>query len=203
MLRSKLVRITAVIALVVLAGACSSKGSSAAPNGETPAGETSTAAPPVLGGASADEYAAAVCTALASWSTSLQAQAQDFANIATDPSSAVDGINAFVDETDQLIDTLNALGAPDVEGGEEAHTLLVSALTTLRDSYAGLADAFANIDPTDPQAVTQALSEFEAAFSNDDLSAQFDALQDTEIAQAFQSQTACTKAGFGTGSASG
>jgi hypothetical protein len=197
MLRNKLVRMTAVIALVALAGACSSKGSSAAPGGgETPAGETSTSTPPVLGGSSASEYAAAVCTALADWADGLQAQSQGFADLGTDPSGAVDSIDAFVDQTDQLIDTISAIDAPDVEGGQQAKELLLATLTAARDSFAGLSEAFANIDPTDPQAIAEALSEYQAAFSDSDLSAQLDALQDTEIARAFESEPACTEAGF-------
>lgn len=199
MLRNKLVRTTSVILLLVLAVGCSSKdGSSAAPSGAgSSTGETSTEAPPVIGGSSAGEYAAAVCTALADWADGLQEQSQGFADLGTDPSAALDSIDAFVDQTDQLIDTISAIDAPDVEGGAQAKELLLATLTAARDSFAGLSEAFANIDPNDPQAIAEALSKYQAAFSDPDLSAQLDALQDTEIAQAFESEPACTKAGFG------
>lgn len=204
MINRTLVRLAASFLLAVLVVGCSGdSGSSTTPTSGGSTGETSTGSePPVLGGSSAQEYAVAVCTAFGDWADTLQAQSQDFADVGTDPTAAmqamVDNLDSIIAEMDQLIDTIDALGAPDAEGGEAAHAAIVDALTTLRDFYQGLSDRFADLDPSDPAAFAEALGELQTGFQgSDDVSSGLDALQNTEIAQAFQGEPACVSAGLG------
>jgi len=109
-------------------------------------------------------YVDGMCAAMTVWVDALQGGNEDLqgalAGIGS-PGEAVDLLEAYLRETVEATDTLiadvEALGAPDVEGGEEAAGAVIEAFEGVRTALAGAADEVAGLDTSDPQALTDAL----------------------------------------------
>jgi hypothetical protein len=198
MLRTRLIRMTAVIAFALLTAACGGDGSSTPSSGDTTGGETSGGSEPV-GSSSAEEYATGACTAINDWITSITTRASGLAVEQTDPAAGQGFMLEFLDgvitDTDAMITEVEALGVPDVEDGEAASTALLGALSQVRDLYQGLRDSVADLDTSDPTAFATALSELTTGLDSGsgDVGSALDEFQNGDLAAAFQATPACAE----------
>ncbi|HEV8563756.1 MAG TPA: hypothetical protein VGR41_02460 [Actinomycetota bacterium] len=193
MLRTRFIRMAAVLAIVVLASACGGDESSTPSSVGT---ETSGGTEPV-GSSSAEEYATGVCTAINDWITSLTASASDLSQLPTDAAAGQAVMLSFLDgvitETDALLSKVEALGVPDTADGEAASAALLTALTQVRDLYQGLRDSVADLDTADPAAFATALTELSTGLDagSGDVGSALDEFQNGELAATFQATPAC------------
>jgi hypothetical protein len=194
MLRATLIRMTAVLAIVALAGACGGDGSSS--SSETTGGESSGGTEPA-GSSSAEAYATGACTAINDWLTGIQARATDLTPDPTDASAGQDAMLEFLDgtiaDTDAMISDIEDLGVPDVEDGEAASATLLEALGQVRDVYQNLRDSVADLDTSDPTAFASALGELSTGLdsSSSDVGSALEEFQNGDLAAAFRAAPAC------------
>jgi hypothetical protein len=194
MLRTRFVRLTALLLLVALVGACGGSDSSTTPtSGETTDGETSEP----VGSSSAEEYATGACTAINDWITAITARASGLSDVPEDASAGqdvmLDFLDGVIDDTDSLISTIEGLGVPDVADGEAASAALLGALGQVRDLYQGLRDSVAELDTSDPTAFASALTELSSGLSSgsSDVGSAMDQFQNGDLAATFQATPAC------------
>ena len=119
----------------------------------------------------ADEWASGFCSAVTSWTDELETITTEF----SDPSNlSEDGLRSAADDvrsaTQDLVDELRGLGAPDTEGGEEIRTALDSLSTTLDTEAAEIEETVEGIAglteiPSAITTVTASLSAMGTAFS--------------------------------------
>lgn len=195
MLRTRFIRMTAVLAIVALASACGGDGSSTPSSDGT---ETSGGIEPA-GSSSAEEYATGVCTAINDWIASLTTQASSLSDVPTDPVAGQDVMLTFLDaviaDTDALVSKIEALGAPDVADGEAANAALLTTLEQVRDLYQTLRDGVAGLDTSDPTAFATALTGLSTALStgSSDIGSALDEFQTGDLATVFQGTPACAE----------
>lgn len=89
-----------------------------------------------------DEWAAGFCTAITSWTDSIQSATDQF----TDPSSlSTDGLASAANDvgsaTNTLVDDLKGLGAPDTESGQAVKDSVDELSSTLESEVATIDDA--------------------------------------------------------------
>jgi hypothetical protein len=197
-MRTTLIRLIALLAIVALAGACSSDSGSSVASGD---GETSseTTPPEPVGGSSAEEYATGTCTAINDWITSIQDRATGLSDVPPDATAGQDVMLDFLDgvisDTDALIGEVEALGVPDVPEGEAASEALLGVLGQVRDLYQGIRDSVADLDTSDPTAFASALGELSTGLDSGstDIGSALEEFQDGELAGAFQADPACAQ----------
>lgn len=162
------------------------------------------------GGQDAAGFVDAFCTEFGEWgqsvtSTFLALEDIDPADYA-DPQELLDEFAAALasgeEDTQALVDALNDLEAPDVDGGEE----VLDAVTTFAEDIAGLlADAQAEVEAIDADSPTlvEDLEEVNANLqaSFEEASSELDAASDDigeieELEEAFSDSDACQEAGF-------
>ncbi|HEX9991881.1 MAG TPA: hypothetical protein VGB14_03035 [Acidimicrobiales bacterium] len=155
-------------------------------------------------GASLDEYANGVCTAMSTWQSDLQGLAGDLqANPPTDPSTGKDVLIDFVADmasvTDQMVQSVTDAGPPAVDAGDEIHGTLVNGLNALSALFDQLQTDIAAVPEDDPTAFTQALTEVTTQFqaSAEKTSEAFSQVdeqypeQSQQLQAAFQAEPAC------------
>ena len=86
-------------------------------------------------------WAASFCTAITDWTDSLQEVASQF----TDTSNlSQDGLESAADDvrtsTEQLVDEIRGLGAPETDSGEDVQSSLDQLSTTLEDEVATISE---------------------------------------------------------------
>lgn len=128
------------------------------------------------GGSDSDEdptaaWAAGFCSAITNWTDELQTITSEF----SDPSNlSQDGLESAAEDvrsaTDQLVDDLEDLGAPDTESGEEVRSSLDSLSSTLEAESGEIGDTVDGVSsiadiPGAVSTITASLSAMGTAFS--------------------------------------
>jgi len=177
----RLTVVAAVLALAVAAAGC---------GGGDDTTTTAEATP-------ASEWADGFCTSVTTWESALK----DIANQFTDLSSfSQDALQNAADDartaTDQFIEDVKALGAPDTQSGEEVKSSIDSFATTLQtelDSIQTTVDETTGIAelPTAVKDVTASITTMSEALSST-LSTIEGADVGTELKDALDSSPACT-----------
>ncbi len=143
---------TAVAALAVAAAGCG--------------GDESSSASPV------DEWADGFCTAITTWTDSLQGVTEQFTSPSSLTSEALtDAANEVKSSTDTLRDDLRALGSPDTESGEEIKASIDELSNTVDSEVAKIESAAEGVSgltdlPSAISAITTSLSAMSTAFSS-------------------------------------
>ena len=118
------------------------------------------------------EWADGFCTAITSWTDSLQQIGEELA----DPSSLnQEGLDEAANDvrtsTQQLVDDLKSLGAPDTESGQEVENSIDELATTLDDELTKIEDTVEGVSgltgvPAAIASISTALSSMGTAFSS-------------------------------------
>lgn len=193
-----IVRTAALLAAVMVFTACSS-GNSGGTGATSPASGQSKAV--AAGGGSAEEYVDGLCTALGDWLAAIQEQSQ---NIPTSFTSAKEGktelvkfLDALIASTDQATASLEAMGAPDVDGGAETHQALIEAFNGVADLFTQARDQINGLSTKDAAAFgaqVQAIgTSMQSATSAID--AAMSGINSQELDAAYAQSTACTNLG--------
>ena len=195
MIRARSVRVAAVLAFVVLAGACSKSSSSTTAG---PASGDATSSSPAASAPSAAAYVKDACTAMTDWLTAIQTRAGDLSSIsggdvAAAKTAMLDFLDGVLTDTDTMVSTVEGLGAPDVTDGASAHEALVGVLKQARDLFGGFRDDVADLPTDDPQAFATALTQLGTNLdaSSSDIGNAFSDFQNEELDSAFSAEPAC------------
>lgn len=154
-------RVRGVVVVALLATACNGASEEQGPTAPVttpePGGAVAVVAP--------DSFVDGLCTAMGDWVDVLQGgndQLQQELGGITSADQAIDLLVAYLDDTveatDELIAEVEALGAPDVEGGEEARQAFLDTFEGVREALADAADEVRGLDTSDPEALAQALT---------------------------------------------
>ncbi len=117
-------------------------------------------------------WASDFCSAITTWTDELETVTSQFSDTSN---LSQDGLQSAGDDvrtsTEDLVDDLRALGAPETEGGEEIRSALDSLSTTLETEAASIEETVAGISgltgiPSAITAVTSSLSAMGTAFSS-------------------------------------
>jgi uncharacterized phage infection (PIP) family protein YhgE len=144
----------------------------------------------------AGEWADGFCGAISTWTSELSDIRDGFTDLS---SLSQDGLETAAEDlktaTDQLIEDIQALGAPDTESGQEIETAvddLGSTLETELDSIESTLDETSGITelPGAVQDLAASLSAMSSAFSST-LSSIGDVDVQGELEDAFESSSAC------------
>jgi uncharacterized phage infection (PIP) family protein YhgE len=121
---------------------------------------------------SADDWAAGFCSAVTDWTDELKNITSEFSS----PSNlSQDGLQNAAEDvrgaTDNLVDDLRGLGAPDTESGQEVKTSLDSLSNTLEAESGKISDIVDGVSgvtgiPGALSSITTSLSAMGTAFSN-------------------------------------
>ena len=116
-------------------------------------------------------WASDFCTAITTWTDELQTVTSQFSDTSN---LSEDGLQSAADDvkgaTEDLVDELRGLGAPETEGGEEIRSALDSLSTTLETESASIEETVEGISgltgiPSAITAVTTSLSAMGSAFA--------------------------------------
>lgn len=180
-MRKKLLVAVGVALLAIAAAGCGGNGNST---------ETTTEATP------ASEWADGFCTAVSTWQSTLEDISGRFTSLS---SLSKENLQAAADDaksaTDQLIEDIRALGAPDTQSGDEIKASvddLTSTLETELDSIQSTLDETSGITelPGALKDVSSSISAMTTAFS-DTYSTIQDAGAEDELRNALESSSAC------------
>ena len=155
-----LVAIGMATAVLTACSSSSSSSSSTAAGASTSSTPSSTAA-----AADAATYMNSLCTTVSTWqqaikdeNTSLQSAVQSAAS----PQDAKDALETFltavVGDTQTMVDEVQALGAPAVDGGDTASAAVVTALTNIQTLFQDALDQVKSLDTSNPAAMAGALT---------------------------------------------
>ena len=117
-------------------------------------------------------WASGFCSAVTTWTDELQTVTSEFSDTSN---LSQDGLQSAADDvrsaTEQLVDDLRGLGAPETESGEEVRTALDSLSTTLESESANIEETVDGISgltgiPSAITAVTTSLSAMGTAFAS-------------------------------------
>jgi len=144
------------------------------------------------------EWADGFCTAITSWTDSLQQIGDEFADPSSLNQEGLDqAANDIREATQTLVDDLEGLGAPDTESGQEVKDAIDELSTTLEGDLTEIEDTVEGVSGlTDlPGAVTSistALSSLATAFSST-----FQTIEDAdvqgELEDAFNEADSCSE----------
>lgn len=147
-----------------------------------------------------DEYAGAVCSALAAWVTDIQDRASTITE-GINPGDAEAGkerlaefIGDTVAGTDELIASVEDAGIPDTEGGEEAAEQIQSGLEQVRTILEEAQQKIADL-PTDPQAFGKGAQEIATSLqeATGEAAGSIDAANSEELTTAFGENEDCSQ----------
>jgi hypothetical protein len=149
------------------------------------------------------EWVTTVCGALDDWQTSLQTQAQSLPQAvlqADSPSDAKERIVGFldevVDETQAMIDKVDAAGRPAVDSGQRVATAVHTRLEKVKQAFVQARSSVEKVPTDNPLAFQQQLTEIGQNLSaqgqalgdvlgSADAQPLRDAIEDTERCQSF------------------
>jgi hypothetical protein len=164
----KLLAATGLVVLAILAGCGGGNGD----GGGGDAGD---------GGVPPKQWASDVCGALGAWLTDLQGregQIQSELEGVTDlgeiKTILVDFLDDAVNETEAMIDEVEAAGTPDVDRGEELRRDFVMGIGQARTAFQNAKNTADNLSTDDQQSFTEGAQKIE-----DQLDADSEAIQDT------------------------
>jgi hypothetical protein len=146
----------AVVLTALITAACSSSSSGGDGGGDQAPAQTN-----------ASTYVDGVCTALGDWQSGLDA---DNATMEATLSSGtptlddtktalVDFLTSTVDGTKAMVSDIEALGVPDVDGGDEVASTLSAALGEVVTLFQGALDNVEGLSTDDPAGMTTALTD--------------------------------------------
>ncbi|MDP8957084.1 MAG: hypothetical protein M3N24_09030 [Actinomycetota bacterium] len=155
----------------------------------------------------AQSYASSVCTAFSNWVQNIQERNQTLTASLNPQSTPAEGkeqlqifLNSVIEDTDQLISSVDAAGVPEVEGGQQAASQIKAAATNARASFESALDEVEQL-PTDPagfQAGAQRIGS-EIGTSLSGLGQELrNRAQSEEIRQAFEDSPRCQQLRSGT-----
>jgi predicted small secreted protein len=160
----KLRTVIAIAATAIVLAACSSNASSSSSASSPAASGSMATSASAAGGMSAASYADAVCSDVTTWQKAIKSESTSFqadVSNATSPDAVKTALEGFltsvVDDTQTMVNDIKALGAPAVDGGEEAHTALVNGLTSIQTVFQTALDNVKSTSSSDPQALAKAL----------------------------------------------
>jgi hypothetical protein len=153
------------------------------------------------------DYATGVCSSMSSWLHAVQARVSKVGAAVSPATSPSEGRDIFagyldgvLDDTQRMIDRIQAIGVPDVDGGEQMSKRL---LTTLEGTKATFEIARKQVDslPTNNRdAFRHAVEALSTAISShvSDVAKALADVSSSELDQAFQGSQACRALGAGT-----
>ena len=186
----------AVVLASLLAAACSSDGSGGAEGGD--GGDGGENAPAQTG---AGSYVDGVCTALTDWQSGLETDNQALQSSLTEgtptpdetKTALVDFLSSTVDGTKAMVSDIEALGVPDVEGGDQVATALSSALGGVVTLFESALSDVEGLSTDDPAAMATALTELGTDISQGSagIGTALGDLDTPELEEAAKSSEAC------------
>jgi hypothetical protein len=178
-----------VLAAVAFATASCSSSSN---DGEGDSGETTTT--------DAATYIDGVCTSLSDWKTgldddnlALQTALDGTPTPEESKTALVDFLTTTVDGTKAMVSDIEALGVPDVDGGDEIASTLSTELGKVTTLFEGVLDDVENLSTDDPQAMVTALGELGTTISDGSagIGTALGDLDAPELEEAAQDSEAC------------
>lgn len=187
-------RFRGVIVVALVAVACNGSPGEGEPS-PTPAPEPTAS----TGVVSSDSFVDGLCTAMGDWIGVLQGGNADLQQSLTgaSPEEVLEVLGGYLDSTvaatDELIADVEALGSPDVDGGEEARDAIIEAFQGVRTALADAADEVAGLDAADPQALAEALTQVSSDLTSatGDLVGPLARTPIPELEQAYADSEAC------------
>jgi hypothetical protein len=185
-------RVVALVATAMVLGACTSSSSSPSVEGTTPSSAAAV---------SAATYAETVCGDLTTWKDGITGQASSFQQDikgATSPDevkTALEGfLGAVVDDTTTMVADIEAMGAPDVEAGTDAHATLTGALRDIGALFQTALDDVKALDTSNPQALASALQGIgtDLQTGSQDMQDALDNIDNAELDAAFNDTPSCS-----------
>jgi len=187
----------------LLAACSSSSSSSTAASGTTPASTTSS--PSSVAATDAATYMEALCTDISTWQTSLTEGNQTFQDAVStgqptpeDVKTALETyLSTAVEDTQTLASDIEALGAPDVEGGGDVSTTIVTALNGVATLFQSILDQVQGVDSANPAAMAAALQDLVPQLQQgaQDVADAFGGIDSSELTTAANDIPACTSIG--------
>ncbi len=183
----------AIVAAFVL-GACGGDGGGdEPPAGEDPA-ETVTA----------QEYATDICGALDAWVTASQDRASSLTGV-LNPTDTPENrrdvlagyIDGVIDDTEALLDDVQAAGVPDVDGGEQIAGQIADAFDSVRTELEQTRDDVDALPTDDPAAFTAAATQLGTSIQTSltAVGTSVSGISEPELNQAFATEPACSGVG--------
>ncbi len=155
------------------------------------------------GSADAEAYASRICQAFSTWVNDIQRRNQTLTAALGPQATPAEGkeqlqifLDSVIEDTDKLINSVDAAGVPDVEGGQRAATQVKNAAARAKRSFES---ARAQVDqlPTDNRAAFRAGAQQIGTQIGSSLSALGQELrnraQSQEIRQAFEDSPTCAR----------
>jgi hypothetical protein len=162
----------------------------------------------VEGGVEAEVWVRSVCTTLTEWNGELQSRTGDLqTEIQGLPRGDFEGlqdvmltyVDAVIEDTEQAVTSLEDVGVPDVEDGEEASELIVGGIREARTIFVDAREDIAALNPGRPQQFATALQEIGAQVQEggERVLAGFEAADERglggeELDEAFNEEPACS-----------
>jgi hypothetical protein len=162
--------------------------------------------PPAGGGgggtSTPQQYAQRMCGAASTWMTALEdrnTQLQgDLGGAQTGDLEAIKELTvAFLDgavqETETLIDDVSAIPPPQVDDGGQIHDGVLNAFTQARDLFIDARDQVSELDTSDPQAFSEALTTLGTTLTSagTEIAGSVQGLENDELDAAFEDTPAC------------
>jgi hypothetical protein len=149
-----------------------------------------------------EQYAQRMCGAASVWMTALEERntqlQEDLGGAQTGDLDAIKELTvAFLDgavqDTETLIDDVSAIPPPDVDDGTRIHEGVVTAFTQARDLFVDARDQVSELDTSDPQAFSEALTSLGGTLTSagTEIASSVQGLQNDELDAAFDETRAC------------
>jgi hypothetical protein len=108
-----------------------------------------------------------LCTSIGEWQQGIEQGNQEFQQSITSgqpsPESIKEGLQTYlqsaVDSTEALVADIEALGAPDIDGGEQIATAMSDAMNQVATIFQTLLDGVSGLDTSDPGSMAQAMQD--------------------------------------------
>ncbi len=129
-----------------------------------------------------DEWADGFCTAITTWTDSIQSTTEQFTDLSAFSQDGLEGAaNDVKGATEALADDLKSLGAPDTESGQAVKDSIDELTTTLETEVATIEDTAQGVSgltgiPAAVTSITASLAAMGTAFSST-----FQALEDADV----------------------
>ncbi len=146
-----------------------------------------------------------LCTSVTEWQQGLEAGSQEFqASVSSGQPTMEDiqqGLEDYlqtaVDDTKALVSEIEALGAPDVDGGDEVAQTLTSGLSQVATLFEGVLASAQGLDSGDPQAIAEALTGLGTDLQQGaaDVQTAFESIQNEDLDQIASEIPACSSLG--------
>lgn len=149
---------------------------------------------------SVDDYANDLCTALISWTETVrtsQTELQESSQPGRSPGDDRDALQRFVDQavaaSDELVEDVEAAGAPGTENGEEAAEAFRAAAADTRSELEDAQDEVADLPTDSPQAYRTAVDDLVTELSGtlDGIDDQLQDVDAPELERALDEASAC------------